>query len=80
MLSHKDNGNFGLSCITALGEFENGSLFVEGKKYDIKNKVLMFDGSKCLHETENFIGERYTIIYYKQNLNKIPQENIYQVK
>lgn len=79
-LPHKDNGNFGLSCITALGEFENGSLFVEGKKYDIKNKVLMFDGSKCLHETENFIGERYTIIYYKQNLNKIPQENIYQVK
>ena len=79
-LPHKDNGNFGFSCITALGEFENGGLFIEGEKYDIKNNVLMFDGSKCLHETENFSGDRYTIIYYKQNLDKIPKEYIYQVK
>jgi hypothetical protein len=79
-LPHKDNGNFGFSCITALGEFENGNLFIEGKKYDIKNNVLMFDGSKCLHQTENFSGDRYTIIYYKQNLDKISKEYIYQVK
>ena len=79
-LPHKDNGNFGFSCITALGEFQNGNLFIEGKKYDIKNNVLMFDGSKCLHQTENFSGDRYTIIYYKQNLDKISKEYIYQVK
>ena len=79
-LPHKDNGNFGFSCITALGEFENGNLFIEGKKYDIKNNVLMFDGSKCLHQTENFSGDRYTIIYYKQNLDYIAKEYIFQVK
>jgi hypothetical protein len=79
-LPHKDNGNFGFSCITALGEFENGNLFIEGEKYDIKNNLVMFDGSKCLHQTENFSGDRYTIIYYKQNLDYIAKEYIFQVK
>ena len=38
----------------------------------------MFDGAKLPHQTEEFSGDRYSLIYYKQNLKYIPEEFIYR--
>jgi hypothetical protein len=69
---HKDGLNCGVSHIIGFGDFKGGKLRVYGsddvtyKAYNLKNKVLSFDGSHFSHETEPFTGERITIIYYKQ--------------
>lgn len=66
--AHIDKNNIGLSYIIGLGNYEGGELVIENITYDIKNKWLLFDGKK-IHWTNNFIGNRYTIIYYKHNFN-----------
>ena len=39
----------------------------------------MFDGSKMEHATEEFTGgDRFAIIYYKQNMKQIPDEYIHK--
>ena len=78
-LPHKDGANAGISCLTTLGDYKGGGLFIEGKLYPTKNKILMFDGSKYLHETEKFEGNRYSIIYYKQKIKNIPDEYLHKV-
>ena len=78
-LPHKDGGNAGISCLTTLGNYEGGGLFIEGKLYPTEKKILMFDGAKCLHETEQFTGDRYSIIYYKQYIKNIPDEYLHKV-
>ena len=78
-IPHKDGGNAGISCLTTLGNYEGGGLFIEGKLYPTHKKILMFDGSKCLHETEKFEGERYSIIYYRQHIKNIPDMHLHKV-
>jgi hypothetical protein len=69
---HKDGLNSGVSQIIGFGDFKGGKLRVYElddktyKAYNLKNRVLSFDGSLLGHETEPFEGERITIIYYKQ--------------
>jgi len=71
---HVDGFNVGDSVIVGIGDYEEGKLRVfEGGKecevyraFDIKDKPLMFNGAKLAHETEDFTGNRYTIIYYSQ--------------
>jgi len=69
---HKDGLNSGVSHIIGFGDFKGGKLRVYEKDdiaytpYNLKNKVLSFDGSLLSHETEPFKGERVTIIFYKQ--------------
>ena len=69
---HKDGLNCGESQIIGFGDFTGGKLRVYGlddktfKAYNLKNKVLSFNGALLGHETEPFEGLRISVIYYKQ--------------
>lgn len=63
-LPHKDKNNIGNSLILTLGNFSGGNLIIEGKKFDIYHRPLLFHGSNLTHWTEPFHGTRYTIIFY----------------
>jgi hypothetical protein len=68
---HKDGGNAGVSCITFLGDYVGGGLYVYDTKdkptlYDTHNKVIVMNGATLAHRTEAFKGERYALIYYSQ--------------
>jgi hypothetical protein len=75
---HKDGGNAGVSCITFLGDYTGGGLYVYDKQdnpklYDTHNKVIVFNGAELAHRTESFKGDRYALIYYSQKQSpKIP--------
>jgi hypothetical protein len=77
---HVDSFNVGESVIVGIGNYEGGKLRVyDGGRdsevytaFDIKDQPLMFNGAKLAHETEDFTGDRYTIIYYSQRPKKIP--------
>ena len=64
-LPHYDGNNVGDSYIIGLGDYKHGEINVEGKKYDIHNKFLTFNGSKMKHWVEPWTGgDRYTLVYY----------------
>jgi len=72
---HKDGFNIGDSVIVGIGEYEEGKLRVYSDEtqyvaYDIKDKPLMFNGALLAHETEDFTGDRYTIIIYSHRPKK----------
>ena len=48
---HKDKNNDGISCIVGFGDYTNGEINVEGKKYDIKYKPLHMLAGEQLHFT-----------------------------
>jgi len=70
---HIDAKNVGESIIIALGDFEGGRLIIydyegEEKKYvDIKNNFFRFNGSKYFHETEDFTGNRISLVFFNIN-------------
>ena len=70
-VKHIDGTNAGISTIIGLGNYEGGRLLIyfDGEnepptEVDIKNKFYEFDGSKYYHETEDFTGERHTLVYF----------------
>lgn len=67
---HIDGANDGLSCITFLGDYEKGGLYIyengKPKLYDTKGVVIAFNGAMVAHRTEAFTGDRYALIFYKQ--------------
>jgi len=65
MIPHKDKNNVDTSLIFGLGDYKGGRLFVEGKPFDIKYKMIEFDGKREEHWTEYFEGNRYSIVIYK---------------
>lgn len=65
MVPHRDKNNVDTSLIFGLGDYEGGRLFVEGTPYDIKYKLLEFDGKREEHWTEFFKGTRYSVVIYK---------------
>jgi len=75
---HKDGGNDGLGCITFLGDYTGGGLYIYDDKdkptlYDSHNVVIAFNGAKLAHKTQDFKGNRYAMIFYQQkNKFKIP--------
>jgi hypothetical protein len=69
---HKDGGNDGLGCITFLGDYTGGGLYIyddkdKPKLYDTRNVVIAFNGARLAHRTEAFKGNRYAMIFYQQN-------------
>ena len=64
-IPHKDGGNAGISCLTTLGNYEGGELVIEKTEWDIKHKPLIFNGGSCLHATAPFVGDRWSVVYYK---------------
>jgi hypothetical protein len=61
---HLDKNNVGDSVILACGLFTGGELNIDGEKIDIKAKPLRFNGSKFIHWTMPFEGERYSIVWF----------------
>ena len=68
---HKDGGNDGLGCITFLGDYTGGGLYIyddtdKPKLYPSKDVVIAFNGARLAHKTEPFTGDRYAMIFYQQ--------------
>ena len=61
---HVDGKNVGNSKIMALGDFTGGDLFVSGKRVDIKYKPFIFNGSLEEHWTDDFEGDRYSVVLF----------------
>ena len=63
MQTHRDACHVGgRSRIIAVGDYEGGELWVEGRGLlDVHNKWIDFDG-RHQHRTEPFTGERYSLV------------------
>jgi len=61
---HKDGRNVGESIIVGFGEYSGGELNIEGKKHNIRYKLLKFNGALHEHWVEPFEGERWTAIFF----------------
>ncbi len=70
---HYDKNNIGNTLIIAFGDYDGGELNVninnEIEIIDIKYKQYIFDGSNNLHWTNDFIGNRYSLMFF--NTKKI---------
>ncbi len=62
---HYDKYNKSPSLIVGFGSYEGGELVIEGCEFDIKNKPLIFHGGTSRHWTNNYIKDRYSVIYFK---------------
>ena len=66
---HKDRGNTGESILVACGDYTGGLTVVEYeneiKKYNARLKPIIFDGCKYYHYVEEFVGDRYSLVFYK---------------
>lgn len=61
---HYDAKNKSPSVIVGLGDYAGGECVVEGVAYNIKHNPLSFNGSFLRHWTNNFCGERWSVVYY----------------
>ena len=61
---HKDGRNVGVSTIVGVGDYVDGGLWVEDELHDIFEKPLCFNGAEKEHATQDFDGDRYTIIFF----------------
>lgn len=71
---HIDGNNTGTSTIIGLGDYEGGELLVyydgedeEPTTIDIKNKFYSFDGAKYFHETNDFTGNRFSLVFFNRH-------------
>lgn len=67
-IAHYDQ-NRSDSIIIGIGNYSGGRLMLYDQNdhityVDIKNKPVQFNGFETKHATENFEGDRYSIIYY----------------
>ena len=61
---HFDKGNKGESAIVAFGDFEEGELVINDVNVNIKNRLVLFDGSLWLHWTRPFRGYRVSVVFF----------------
>lgn len=75
---HRDKGNEGESFLVAFGDYQGGCLTIhEGDlsgSHDIRHKPIKTDFSKIYHSVEPFTGNRYSLVFYKLKVNKMPTE------
>jgi hypothetical protein len=72
---HIDGGNSGFGCITFLGDYTGGGLYVydtndNATLYDTHNKLIIFNGANLAHRTQPFKKTRYALIYYNQQFKE----------
>ena len=71
-IKHKDGKNVGQGIIVSVGDYTGGQLKIYDKEdilyksFDIKNKPIKFNGSLLSHETEDFIGDRWSFVWYRK--------------
>jgi hypothetical protein len=61
---HVDGKNVGISLIVGFGDYEGGEIIVDGVKFDIFHKPLVFNGSQLIHSTADFSGNRWTAVFF----------------
>lgn len=75
-IPHRDKHNIGNSYIIAFGDYSGGDLKIhEGDlsgNHDIKYKPIIADFSKMLHSTEDWSGNRYSLVFYQYHLPNKP--------
>jgi hypothetical protein len=70
MKKHLDKNNVGCSYIVGLGNYEGGELRIwnerdeDPKDIDIKNKFYKFNGYIHYHETQDFTGDRISLVFF----------------
>jgi len=62
--AHKDKHNQGDSYIVGFGPYTGGELKVAGNEYNIRHRPLLFNGAELEHETKEFQGRRWSIVYH----------------
>ena len=70
---HVDSGRGSgqtLSMIVGLGDYLGGELFVEGHAHDIRYKPLQFDGWSSRHWTNQYAGERFSLVWFTPETSK----------
>jgi hypothetical protein len=68
---HVDSGTGAgqsLSMIVGLGDYTGGELYVEGELFDMRFKPIEFDGWKLRHWTNQFQGERFSLVWFTPEL------------
>lgn len=65
---HTDKKNKGSSLIFTLGDFTDGNLVIENISHNIYKNPIYIDGHKQSHWTEEFTGERFSIICYRSSI------------
>ncbi len=75
-MPHKDHHNINNSYLIAFGDYINGNLAIhEGDlsgNHDIKYNPIITDFSKVLHSTEDWSGNRYSLVFYQFHLPNRP--------
>ena len=70
---HLDSGNVGMTLLVGFGEYTGGRTILHikkqngeytPKKFHIKTNSLTFNGSEIPHESENFKGIRYSLVFF----------------
>lgn len=56
----------GNSYIVGLGNYSGGDLIVNSYCHNIRYQPILFEGKKWLHSTNDFIGNRYSIVFFNQ--------------
>lgn len=68
---HKDKNNNGVSTVVAFGDFTGGELVVDGIGPIVtKYTPYQMDASKTTHYVADFIGKRYSIIWFQPTMPK----------
>lgn len=71
---HVDSGRGcgqSLSMIVGLGSYIGGALVIEEDTFDIHYKPLQFDGWRERHWTQQFQGERYSLVWFTPEMKGI---------
>ncbi len=63
-IEHLDKYNCGASIIIGFGKYWGGELVVEKCPIDIRYKPHSFNGSQLKHYTNDFLGDRWTAIFF----------------
>ena len=74
---HFDSKNQGESIIIGFGDYGGGDLVINkmidnnsyDELYDIRDRPIRFNGSKYKHYTNEFSGERYSLVFFNNIKN-----------
>lgn len=65
---HIDSKNVGESVLLCLGDYSGGELVIEeedgDKVIDNRNNMVKFNGSKYYHYVKDFVGTRYSLVWF----------------
>jgi hypothetical protein len=65
---HLDSKNAGVSLLVGFGKYTDGETVIytdTTREFNIQTHSLIFNGSKIYHSSKNFIGIRYSLVFYK---------------